>query len=62
MLHLTELLLNFYFHIFAQYYAYFNIRFEVQRQCSSDNAAEESSSVFSLIRMRWLLSARACKQ
>jgi len=41
MLHLTELLLNFYFHIFAQYYAYFNIRFEVQRQCSSDNAAEE---------------------
>jgi len=41
-LHLTELLLNFhFFHIFAQYYVYFNIRFEVQSSIV-DNTAEET--------------------
>jgi len=29
---------------------------------SVDNTVEENSSIFSLIRMRWLLSARACGQ
>jgi len=29
---------------------------------SADNTGEENSSVFSVIRMRWLLSARACGQ
>ena len=29
---------------------------------SADNTTEENSSVFSLIRMRWLPSARACRQ
>jgi len=27
-----------------------------------DNTVEENSSIFSLIRMFWLLSARACRQ
>jgi len=27
----------------------------------TDNTVEENSSIFSLIRMRWLLSARACR-
>ena len=29
---------------------------------SAENAVEENSSVFSLIRVRWLPSARACGQ
>jgi len=29
---------------------------------SADNTVEENSSIFSLIRMRWLPSARACGQ
>jgi len=29
---------------------------------SVDNTVEENSCIFSLIRMRWLLSARACRQ
>jgi len=29
---------------------------------SVDNTVEENSSISSLIRMRWLLSARACEQ
>jgi len=29
---------------------------------SADNTVDENSSVFSLIRMHWLLSARACGQ
>jgi len=39
-----------------------NIRYgDIRYEVSADNTAE-NSSVFSLIQMRWLLSARACGQ